>query len=194
MHSLVPKETEMSRLLLAVICLLNTLPLACQTQGAKVEPTLETNPTAAPSTASTPAGANANGPAGVSESIDELARFVQLPVRPAAVSWRRGLMGTNQQPEVPGPSDGFLIAVLSYAPADAERLAAQSGPAARSDVATAPWFPAGLLALAHPNADGLAVLSASRYMATSYVRAPFSGGVLQRIGQSGWFVLVLSTS
>jgi hypothetical protein len=176
--------------LLAVICLLTALPLACQNPGTKMEPTSETKPTAAPSTS-----VNAPASAGPSASIDELAPFVQLPVRPAAVSWQHGLMGKNQKPDVPGPADGFLIAVLSYAPADAERLvAAQSGPAARSDVATAPWFPPGLLALAHPNAEGRAVLSGSRYVTTSYARAPFSSATLQRIGTSGWFVLVLSTS
>lgn len=96
---------------------------------------------------------------------------------------------------MPGPSDGFLIAVLSYAPADADRLvAAQSGSPAQTEVATFPWFPAALRALAHNNVDGFEVLTASRYDATADTRAPFTSGALHRIGTSGWFVLALSTT
>lgn len=143
----------------------------------------------------TSVSAGAPAAARVSESIDDLARFVQLPVRPAAVVWQSGVMGKNEHPEIPGPSDLFLIAALNYPPADADRLvAAQRGTPTNSDVDAAPWFPAALGALAHPDDDSVQVLSGPRYDATSYTRRPFSAGALYRIGSSGWFVLVLSTT
>jgi len=200
----------MSRRLLPLLCLLNAIASACQNRDETVKPLPDPRPpasgsahgeapaaapssTAVPAT-SAPAGASTAPPAAVSENIDELARFVQLPVRPAAAFWQHGRMGKNDHPDIPGPSDGFLVAVLSYAPADADRLvAAHSTPPSRTDIAMADWFPAGLRALAHPNADGLQVLSGTRYV-VSYVRPPFSAGALNRVGSSGWFVLVLSTS
>lgn len=196
----------MSRRLLPLLCLLHAASIACQNRDGTVKPVPESRPparsangepSAPPSSAaasSSASSAAAAAAAAVSENIDELARFAQLPVRPAAAFWQHGRMGKNDHPDIPGPSDGFLVAVLSYAPADADRLvAAHSTPPSRTDIAMADWFPAGLRALARPNADGLQVLSGTRYVA-AYIRPPFSAGALTRIGTSGWFVLVLSTS
>jgi hypothetical protein len=178
---------EMSRRLLSVLWLLNAAAMACQNRDEGVKPVPESRPVEPSSISPAPAAA-------VSENIDELARFVQLPVRPAAASWQYRRMGSNDHPDVPGPSDFFLVAVLRYAPADADRLvAAHSTSPASTDTALADWFPPDLRALAHSNADGLLVLSGTRYGA-SYVRSPFSVGALTRIGASGWFVLALWTS
>src|SRR3954468_8987853 len=105
---------EVSRPLLPVLCLLNAAAMVCKNRDEGVS-----GPERRPLE---PRSGGVAYAAAVSENIDELARFLQLPVRPAAAFWQYGRMGSNDPPDLPGPSDFSLVAVLSYAPADADRL------------------------------------------------------------------------
>lgn len=129
--------------------------------------------------------------------IDRLGRRVNLPVRPEAVVWQERRLGTNSRPEVPGPTDYALTAVLLYSPADAESIAASAGKLAApsaSPVTFQDWYPAALKVLAKPGPEGRATLNGQRYHADAFFRSPLINGSLTRIADTNYFVLRLFTT
>lgn len=133
--------------------------------------------TASPETVATP-----------NNNIDELSRLVNLPLRPQSVLWELRRLGGNTNPEVPGPTDWEITAVLIYSQSDAEKVAAAAAkielPVA-DDLELKEWFPEQIKT---------AATKINRYRADAYFRSPYYNGGLFRFGVTGYFVLQLFTT
>lgn len=135
--------------------------------------------------------------AAVDSDIERLGRLVNLSVRPEAVTWQERRLGTNSRPEVPGPSDYALTAVLLYGAADADTVAASAEKIAPSSAAPVPvqdWFPAALKGAAKPGAAGRPTLDGQRYRADDFFRSPLLNGSLTRVANTNYYVLRLFTT
>jgi hypothetical protein len=130
-----------------------------------------------------------------SADIERLSQQIALPVRPAAVLWRQEVLG-KQNSAVPGPTDQRLVAVLKYdeegARALIEKVRGGSKETNVGHVDVEPWFPEALKKFARKNDDGT-ILEGATYEADSFLRAPYSGGKLVRVGETNYFVLKLLT-
>jgi hypothetical protein len=139
-----------------------------------------------------------NGKATVSTDLDELARRIRLPYRPTAAQWQTARLGAASA-DVPGPTDWALVAVLSFAEGDAEKLMAEAGKRRRPTaigVEPLEWFPPELKAqlVSAPGAKGpLSRVSGDAYDAADFAKPPLSAGFLLRIGSSPRFLLRLQT-
>jgi hypothetical protein len=132
-----------------------------------------------------------------SQNLDELARVVNLPLRPQTAVWQRKRLGGNQVSDIPGPSDWNLTAVLRYSDEDAEKVAAAAAKhetAAPDEAEIEEWFPAELRKLAEDSATTPKTIAGQRYRADDFRRAPLLSGSLIRIGKTGYFVLRLFTA
>jgi hypothetical protein len=139
-----------------------------------------------------------DGKAAASTDVDELAKRIRLPYRPAAAQWQAARLG-GASADVPGPTDWALIAVLTFAEEDAEKLMAEAGKRRRpTSIGVEPlgWFPPELKAqlVTAPGAKGPMVrVSGDAYDAADFAKPPLSAGFLLRIGQSARFLLRLQT-
>ena len=131
-----------------------------------------------------------------SQSVEELARFVNLPLRPASVVWQRKVMGGNHVSDIPGPTDWMLTAVLLYNAEDADKVAAAASKielGVPDQLEAQTWFPAELLQLAAPDAEPK-MLAVQRFRPDDYRRAPLLNGSLTRVNKTNYFVLNLFTT
>jgi hypothetical protein len=128
---------------------------------------------------------------GTSADIERLSQQIALPVRPAAALWRQEVLG-KQNSAVPGPTDHRLVAVLRYDEEGARALIEKvKGGAKETNVGNVdvePWFPEEVRKFARKNDDGT-TLEGAAYEADSFLRAPYSGGKLVRVGETNYFVL-----
>ena len=126
----------------------------------------------------------------ISKDIDELAKNINLPVRPAEAVWQKKTLG-NAESRVPGPTDYLLVAVLKYDDADIEKVTGQSTEKTVKSVGEIQdWFPEDLKSLAQ-DFDNEKLLSGEKYDAKSFARAPYLNGTLLRVNGSNYFVLTL---
>lgn len=126
-----------------------------------------------------------------STDIDALARLITLPVRPVEATWRQEILGKHET-SVPGPTDYRLTAVLKFDATDVPKLIEKSGKspgeASRGSIEIEPWFPEEVKGVAHTR-DDETVVEGDRYSPDLFLRSPYSGGKLIRVGQSNYFVL-----
>lgn len=125
--------------------------------------------------------------------IDELAKNINLPVRPSEVVWKKKTMD-NEQGAVPGPNDYYLNAVLKYSDADIEKLKEATGQnkdeVSKGIIELEEWFPEDIKKLAK-DIDGEKLLPGEKYDAEKFMRSPYRNGTLSRIEGSNYFVLNL---
>lgn len=132
----------------------------------------------------------------VSESVDDLSRHVQLPIRPASVMWEAKMLGSDRGGP-PAPSDYSLVAVLRFTEADAAALqqrAARIEAGADAEGTVYDWFPADLMTRTKPSIYGPTVLPGTRFAIEGLVETTFDRGSLYRIKGTSTFVLYLFSS
>lgn len=129
----------------------------------------------------------------INTNIDELAKNVNLPVRPSEAVWKKKTMD-NESGAVPGPNDYYLTAVLKYTDADIEKLKDATGQnkdeVSKGIIELEQWFPEEIKKLAK-DIDGEKLLPGEKYDAEKFMRSPFRNGTLSRIEDSNYFVLNL---
>lgn len=127
----------------------------------------------------------------ISRDIDELAKNINLPVRPSEAVWKKKALG-NPESRVPGPTDYLLVAVLKYDDAGIETLKAKIGQneTVKGIAEIQDWFPEDLKNLAR-DFDNEKLLSGEKYDAKSFARPPYLNGTLLRVNGANYFVLTL---
>lgn len=127
----------------------------------------------------------------INSDIDELAKNINLPVRPIEAVWTKKTLG-NPESRVPGPTDYLLVAVLKYDDAGIETLKAKivQSDTVKGVAEIQGWFPADLKNLAR-DFDNEKLLSGEKYDAKSFARPPYLNGTLLRVNGSNYFVLTL---
>lgn len=129
----------------------------------------------------------------VSTDIDQLAKNINLPVRPAQVVWKKKTMN-NEGGDIPGPNDYLLTAVLKYSDADIGKLEEKTGrnknETAQGTAEIEEWFPADVKSSAK-EINGEKSLTGEKYDAKAFARSPYNNGTLLRVGNSNYFVLKL---
>ena len=127
----------------------------------------------------------------VSTDIEALSQHISIPVRPVEATWLQETLGKHET-SVPGPTDYRLSAVLKFdspdIPTVLEKLGRSGSEASYGNVEIEAWFPEELKALAQTR-DGETILEGARYSPDLFLRSPYSGGKLIRVGQSNYFVL-----
>ncbi len=126
----------------------------------------------------------------ISKDIDELAKNINLPVRPAEAVWKKKTLG-NPESTIPGPSDYLLVAVLKYDEAEIEKIIEQTKEKpVKGVVQTEDWFPEDLKNLAQ-DFENEKLLSGEKYDTKSFARSPYLNGTILRVNGSNYFVLTL---
>lgn len=132
----------------------------------------------------------------ISDDIEVLAQNINLPFRPAEAKWQAKTMG-NLNSSVPGPTDYELTAVLKYTDADAQMLIKrlEEIPVDKKigSIKVKEWFPEDVRSAAQKINDQI-VIEGANYSPDLYLRSPYSGGKLIRVGNTNNFVLVTFTS
>lgn len=132
----------------------------------------------------------------IETDIDELAKNINLPVRPSEAIWKK-TKKDNEQGRIPGPNDYYLIAVLKYSDSEIEDLKEKTGQNkeefTRGIDELQDWFPEEVKKLAK-DIDGENLLPIEKYDAGAFVKSPYSKGTLSRVEGSNYFVLNLFSS
>lgn len=127
----------------------------------------------------------------VSENIDDLARRINLPVRPVAAKWSAKVLG-KENSTAPGPTDYALTAVLQFDEAGAgelvRRLDEKPAEKKSDSIEVEEWFPEETKKAAQER-DGAAVVTGPNYRPDAFLRSPYSGGKVVRVGESNYFVV-----
>jgi len=132
---------------------------------------------------------NANGPTTTANAtteaaktnIEELSLLVKVPYETEDIVWKDD--GANKR----------VIAVLRFAPIDADRIVADAqkfGAAANVSLAAESWFPGELIAQSEMSGDNK--LNGIAYAANSFYQEPYSTGKITRINDTDYFVLDVS--
>jgi len=165
--------------------------------------TSASNTPTAPSGASTPNNAERNGgmpqtvPNEVSTDVEALSRLITLPAPPVSAVWRRQVRGTPNS-RVPGPTDWYLEALLTFDQDDAEKIAKEAKKLEKlrdiDSIEGVDWLPAetrqNLEAV--PNTPKYKV-KGEAYPADAFAKTPLLNGYLVRLGESPQFFLKLYT-
>lgn len=129
------------------------------------------------------------------EYVEELAKIIKLNVLPEeAVYIETNLNTKNDAPQVPGPNEKKLIAVLKFSPENASQIVAQAEKhktAEPADIDAESWFPAELIAQSQLTGDE--VLKGVTYAANDFLQTPYRNGKLTRINNTDYFILELTT-
>lgn len=129
----------------------------------------------------------------VSENIDDLARSINLPVRPVAAKWSAKVLG-KENSTAPGPTDYALTAVLHFDEVGAKELVKRldEKPAEKKSdsIEVEEWFPEQVKK-ASQDRDGVKVVTGPNYRPDILLRSPYTGGKIVRVGESNYFVVKL---
>jgi hypothetical protein len=132
----------------------------------------------------------------ISQDVAALGKLIQLSPLPITVVWQHKQLGSNRVPDVPGPSDWSLTAVLQYSDEDTAKIIAKAAKIESPEPTEVPWqewFPSNLRATT-PGAASTVALRGERYQADDYFRPPLMNGSLIRIGKTSYFVLSVFTT
>lgn len=129
-----------------------------------------------PSNANTNANAELNS---ANSNLEELKMLINVPYETEDLAWKKE-----------GGSDN-IVAVLRFSPEDADKIAAESGPA-KGKVSISPesWYPSELTVQSETSGDS--GLDGTVYDPKLFVMAPYSHGRLIRIDATNYFLLELS--
>lgn len=123
---------------------------------------------------------NVNADANSANSnLEELRMLINVPYETEDLAWKK--------------EDGSekIVAVLRFAPEDADKVASESGPA-KGKVSLSPesWYPGELTAQSETSGDS--GLDGTVYDPKLFVLAPYTQGRLVRIDGTNYFLLELS--
>jgi Fe2+ transport system protein B len=131
----------------------------------------------------------------VSTDIDALAKAMNLPVRPTEAKWQAKALG-NTENRAPGPTDYSLTAVLKYNDAEAQELIKklESVPVEKktANIEVEGWFPEEVKKN-QKTVDGINRLKGANYSPDAFLRSPYSGGRVVRVGETNYFIVKLLT-
>lgn len=116
-----------------------------------------------------------------SDDVEELGKIIKLPVVPEEATWRELSEGAKRKK---------IIAVLRFAPADAQNLVAQAekySPAKTESIGVESWFPAELVAQSQLSGDE--TVKATTYAANDFFQNSYNSGRFSRIEETSYFVL-----
>ncbi|MBS1770472.1 MAG: hypothetical protein JSS77_12475 [Acidobacteria bacterium] len=123
---------------------------------------------------------NVNADANSANSnLEELRLLINVPYETEDLAWKK--------------EDGSekIVAVLRFAPEDADKIAAESGPAAgKVSLSPESWYPSELTAQSETSGDN--GLEGTAYDPKLFVLAPYTQGRLVRIDGTNYFLLELS--
>ncbi|BCM89555.1 hypothetical protein IAD21_01402 [Abditibacteriota bacterium] len=132
-------------------------------------------------------------PAPIHTDIAGLKRAIALPRPPIAVVWQQTQVGDGSM----GPSDSQLLAVLQYAPAEADKidqLARKRGKAQKGEVELRSWFPAPLRQKAVRLGDGRLVLRGDKLTPDDFAHLSLQNGFVLRVPNTPYIVVSLFTT
>ena len=133
----------------------------------------------------------------VSTDVEALSKLINLPVRPVSAVWRRQVRGTANS-RVPGPTDWYLEALLTFDQDDAEKLAQEAKKSEKlrdiGSIDDLDWLPSEARQNfeAEPNSSKYRV-KGEAYPADAFAKTPLLNGYLIRLGESPQFFLNLYT-
>lgn len=139
---------------------------------------------------------NAPGP---STDIEALRKYINLPRRPVSVVWRAAARGGAAGSEVPGPTDTYIMAVLTFTPEDMEELIAEAArherPRFSATVEDVGWLPPDVRKYAskEPGEDSF-TLQGQMYDPAAFVKPPLMGGYILRVGSTPHLFIYLYTT
>lgn len=112
-------------------------------------------------------------------NAEELGLLVKMPYETLDIVWKDF------------PNEKRLVAVLRYAPADANKIVAEAGgrPEGRS-LQVETWFPDELIAQSEMRGDS--ALKGMAYPATGFYQEPYTSGKITRVEGTDYFVLDLT--
>lgn len=154
--------------------------------GAGCRPTSTVAPAPAPKVTASP----------LHTDIAGLAKIIALPRQPVAVTWQQTQLGDG----VMGPSDLRLLAVLQFAPADADQIevSARKHGAAQGwqtgELEAPDWFPAPVRKAAVGGANGKSILRGQKWNPDDFGKMSLTHGFVMRVGKTNFFVLSLLTN
>lgn len=122
------------------------------------------------------------------DDVEELGKIVKLPILPEEASFTENALNANE------PDKKRLVAVLEFAAADANQIAANAEKYAAPvpfDVDAEDWFPPELIAKSRETGD--VYLKGVSFSAQDFFQPPYSSGRLTRVKDTNYFVLELST-
>ncbi|MBX3283510.1 MAG: hypothetical protein KF756_13680 [Acidobacteria bacterium] len=138
--------------------------------------------TSSPDNANRAANVNSNANAelnSANSNLEELKLLINVPYETEDLAWRK--------------EDGSdkIVAVLRFAPEDADKITAESGPS-KGKVSISPesWYPSELTAQSETSGDS--GLDGTVFDPKLFVLAPYSQGRLIRIDGTNYFLLELS--
>lgn len=131
-------------------------------------------------------GGNANAPAtpakinteAAKTNIEELSLLVKVPYETEDIVWKDDSVNKR------------VIAVLRFAPSDADQIVAdaqQFGASSNVTLAAESWFPGELIAQSEMSGDGK--LNGIAYSSNNFYQEPYSTGKITRINDTNYFVL-----
>lgn len=119
------------------------------------------------------------------DDVDELGKTIKLSFAPEEAVYTE----TD-----PNNQNRRLVAVLKFAPADANAISTNAGkykPSVAVDIDAETWFPPELIAKSGESGDE--ALKGTEYAANDFLQPPYSNGKLTRINDTNYFVLELNT-
>ena len=129
----------------------------------------------------------------VKSDIETLSKQINLPVLPVEAKWTAETLD-NSKGAVPGPTDYRLTALLKYDEKGAkelvQRLEAEGAEKSLGNVEISQWFPEEVKKEAK-TIDDRFVLEGAKYEPDLFLRVPYTGGKLIRVGETNYFVLNL---
>jgi hypothetical protein len=111
-------------------------------------------------------------------NVEELGMLINVPYESDEVFWKEDVKGKK------------LVAILRFAPAEANRLIADAEkirPAQNVTIATESWFPPELVAQSDTTGDD--TLNGKAYAANAFLQDPYNDGRITRIQDTDYFIL-----
>lgn len=123
------------------------------------------------------------------DNMPELNSLINLPFEPVENIYKEGEIREMTE------SDGSkLIAVLKFNEADEKSLINQlesKGEAFETKVESEPWFPAELIAKSQTS--GVGSIKGVKYNAELFLKGSYKKGIIIKINETNYFVLILQT-
>ena len=117
------------------------------------------------------------------DNADELEMLINLPYQPVEVAYREDSANNSRN----------LTAVLRFSSAEADNIvkkAAAIKPPTETQIKIQDWFPVELVD--RGDVQQATTLTGQTYPADEFFKAPFLNGTLSRIGETDYFVLVMT--
>jgi hypothetical protein len=137
-------------------------------------------------------------PVEVSTDVEALSKIITLPARPVSVIWRRQIRGSASDSGLPGPTDWYLEALLTFEPEDADHLTKEAKKSEKvrdiDSVEGVDWLPVEARQNFEPGPNRSKYkVKGDAYPAGAFAKTPLLNGYFIRLGESPQFFLKLYT-